>query len=389
MRILYLSGATFPSEVSHTLSIMRMCQAFADAGHDVLLSGLASSDITENPITYYGLKGGFRLELKEAGKRNAILAKLGTLLQSVSMGMHDRQIMKRFEPQIVYSRLTVLQLLFVPRRIPIVFEMHSLGPLGRQGLKGRILSYSLKAKRIRRIIVTTNALRELLLQITPDADVVVARLSAESPVPITEQGVERFKQENLLGRSLHFHVGYTGYLDTTGLRGTEIICRLATSLPDTAFHVVGGKPDIAEYWRKYAESLGHHNNIFFYGHRNPAEIPFFLHCFNIALAPLQYRPSGRAPMGAGMSPLKIPQYMAYRKTIVASDIPAHRELLEHDRTAILVPCDGASKWKEAIVRLRNDQTKCLRLGEEAFRVYNEGFRPEVRVLKILQGLHEK
>jgi len=365
-----------------------MCQAFTDSGHNVLLSGLENKHDTSDPITYYGLKGGFRIELKAERNWVDVLGKLGKLLLSFTMGIHARRIIRRFDPQIVYSRLTVLQLLFVPRKIPIVIEMHSLGPLGRKGIKRRILHYALTAKRIRRIIVTTNVLREFILNMAPDADVVVARLSAEPPVPITDQEVDRFRDEHLLGSMFDFHVGYTGYLDINGLRGTQVICQLAKSMPNTAFHVVGGKPDIVAYWRRYIENSGHHNNIFFYGHRNPSEVPYFLHCFDIVLAPLQYRPSARAPIGAGMSPLKIPQYMAYAKAIIASDIPAHRELLEHDRTALLATYDDALKWKEAIDQLMNSRTKCLRLGDEAFRAYNEGFTPELRVQNILQDTHD-
>ena len=45
--------------------------------------------------------------------------------------------------------------------------------------------------------------------------------------------------------------------------------------------------------------------IFFYGYKNPSMMPYFLNCFNVVLAPLQYRPEARAPLGANMSPLKL------------------------------------------------------------------------------------
>ena len=87
-----------------------------------------------------------------------------------------------------------------------------------------------------------------------------------------------------------------------------------------------------------------------------------------------------------MSPLKIPQYMAYGKAIVASDIPAHRELLRNNETAILVPCYDTLKWKEAINRLINDKMACSKLGRAAYHEYRREFTPEVRVQKILNGV---
>jgi hypothetical protein len=61
VKILYISAAAFPSEKSHSLSIMRVCQALSDAGNEVTLFG-QSSDLKpfeKVPIGFYGLRGGF------------------------------------------------------------------------------------------------------------------------------------------------------------------------------------------------------------------------------------------------------------------------------------------------------------------------------------------
>ena len=64
MKIQYVSGSAFPSEISHTLSKMRMCQAFSDAGHDVLLTAIDSGK-EKDLIKFYGLKGGFKISLQK------------------------------------------------------------------------------------------------------------------------------------------------------------------------------------------------------------------------------------------------------------------------------------------------------------------------------------
>ena len=69
MQILYISGAFFPSEVSHTLSIMRMCQAFVDSGHQVLLTAnLQKACTSKELIEHYGLRGGFAVSLRRIGR---------------------------------------------------------------------------------------------------------------------------------------------------------------------------------------------------------------------------------------------------------------------------------------------------------------------------------
>ena len=117
-----------------------------------------------------------------------------------------------------------------------------------------------------------------------------------------------FRERNLKGVNFKHHVGYTGYLDTIGLRGTDLICRVASSMPKVAFHIVGGEQVVVDYWKGYAEQFNKNDNIYLYGYRKPSDMPSFLSCFDLVLAPLQLKVSNSAPTGMNMSPLKLPQY---------------------------------------------------------------------------------
>lgn len=391
MKILYISGATFPSEVSHTLSKMRMCQAFHDAGHKVALSAVTfnSQDLSSNDVVqYYGLRGGFSLFLKKSKTfwDNKVTRKF--LLRGLFLALHHKRSIEKLMPDIIYSRLTITELMLIPKHLPIIYEMHSLGPLGKGLLSKVLFKYILKVKNFKRIIVTTNILADLLREQLPNIEIVVARLSAEEPINIDNKQLYQFKIDNLLGLSFEQHVGYTGYLDKVGLRGTEIICQSAAKMPETAFHVVGGEPEIVDHWKQYAEKVNPHNNIFFYGYRNPSEMPYFLECFNVVLAPLQHRPCARAPIGANMSPLKLPQYMAYKKAIVASDLPAHREVLVDEETALLVQCDDIDAWLTAIKKLLDNPALCMQMGEDGRDTYLNDYTPEGRVKTILRGVEK-
>jgi glycosyltransferase involved in cell wall biosynthesis len=189
-----------------------------------------------------------------------------------------------------------------------------------------------------------------------------------------------------MGTHFKHHVGYTGYLDNYGLRGTDIICKVAAQTPEAAFHIVGGAPDIVKHWQRFSEQYNQYDNIFFYGYRNPEEMPYFLSCFDVVLAPLQFRPLLRAPTGQNMSPLKLPQYMGYEKAIVASDIPSHQEVLKNNHNAILVPCDDVSRWSEAINNLLEDQDLRMIMGANAKDAYYSEFTPQLRVERILENI---
>jgi len=87
-----------------------------------------------------------------------------------------------------------------------------------------------------------------------------------------------------------------------------------------------------------------------------------------------------------MSPLKIPQYMGYAKAIVASDILAHREILKHNETALLVHADDVSEWVENIKLLLLNPAKRVDMEQKARQHYESGFTPKIRVKRILNGI---
>jgi glycosyltransferase involved in cell wall biosynthesis len=375
-----------PSEISHSLSMMRVCQAFTDCGHDVALTGRSSGVKNADPFSYYGLRGGFRVVVNAVGGLwdNRVTRRL--LIPGLVLAWKTRRLLKSFDPDMIYSRLTLAELALVPQHLPIVYEMHSLGPLRKTRLQRWAFRRLLKRRNFRRIVVTTDGLAAMMKQEVPHVEVVVARLSAEHPVPVSEEAQVAFRAAHLQGQTFAQHVGYTGNLDTFGLRGTEIICQLAARLPQVAFHVVGGEAQVVDHWRRYAQTHNRQGNIFFYGHRNPAEMPFFLGCFDVVLAPLQGKTSAEAPTGMGMSPLKLPQYLSYGKAIVASDIASHREVLSDGETALLVPDRDVDAWAEAVQTLLGDAALRARLGDKGRSHYRAGFSPEVRVKRILDGL---
>ena len=65
------------------------------------------------------------------------------------------------------------------------------------------------------------------------------------------------------------------------------------------------------------------------------------------------------------SPLKLFEYMAAGRAIVASDLPGWADVLVGGETALLAPPDDTAAWTAAINRLHEDSGLRARLGEEA------------------------
>jgi glycosyltransferase involved in cell wall biosynthesis len=66
------------------------------------------------------------------------------------------------------------------------------------------------------------------------------------------------------------------------------------------------------------------------------------------------------------SPLKLFEYMAAGRPIIASDLPAFREVLRDEENALLVPPENPEALASAAVRLIRDPELSERLARRAF-----------------------
>jgi glycosyltransferase involved in cell wall biosynthesis len=153
-------------------------------------------------------------------------------------------------------------------------------------------------------------------------------------------------------------IGFVGFVRSWhGL--DSVIAGLASERDNPLMRliIVGDGPARLDLERQ-AETLDIRKIVEFTGVQNRQEIPEVIRTFDIALQP-------RAVSYA--SPLKLFEYMASGRAIVAPDQPNIREILTHEETAILFdPNDPPSLWR-AISRLAGDPQLRERLGRAARR----------------------
>jgi len=114
-----------------------------------------------------------------------------------------------------------------------------------------------------------------------------------------------------------------------------------------------------------------------------ATVPALVHEMDVAVAPYPRLP------GFYFSPLKIFEYMAARRAIVASDIGQVAEVLTHRRTALLHPPGSISKMVAHLEELRARPRLRERLAREARRLAVARFtwdRNAARVLATIDTL---
>lgn len=114
-------------------------------------------------------------------------------------------------------------------------------------------------------------------------------------------------------------------------RGVENIIRLAEKIPGAHFCVLGGSEKQKQRYSSMARS-GNLDNIDFIGAVPHSRVPVYLYASDVLLALW----SDRVPTIEYCSPLKVFEYMASGKNIVAHDFKPIREVLAHGYSGFLV-----------------------------------------------------
>ena len=110
------------------------------------------------------------------------------------------------------------------------------------------------------------------------------------------------------------------------------------------------------------------NNIQFMGYISNKNLPKYLFSCDTLLMPYQstLETANHGPdTSEFMSPLKMFEYMASGKPIIASNHDVIKEILVNERNSLLVEPDNISQWCNAIEKLESDSKLGYSLGKIA------------------------
>jgi glycosyltransferase involved in cell wall biosynthesis len=150
--------------------------------------------------------------------------------------------------------------------------------------------------------------------------------------------------------------------------------------PDARFLVVGDGP-AREAWQARARSAGVGAAFVFPGQVPHTEVAAWINAMDVCVAPFV------ADRGEG-SPLKLFDYFACARPVVASDIPAVRHLVDVTGACVAVPPDQPAPLASAVARLLGDAGARARLGAagRAWVVRDHGWDAvAARVLQVCEA----
>jgi glycosyltransferase involved in cell wall biosynthesis len=367
MRVLYFADIRFPLERANGIQTMETCHALAERGHDVrLVVKRDTQPAPRDPFAFYGLpkQESLVIERANAPAGAGIAARVGYL--SFAFG----RVFGRSRADVAMTRdLGVASaLLRVPAtsRPRLVYESHGYAPdvaaalpsmvaTARQASRAKVQRLTRREERVWKgadgyVTITRGLADELRKRFGPRERVAVVadgvRTPASAPTSIPAEPV----------------VAYAGHL--YAWKGVDVLLQALARLPEASGLIVGGhaaEPDLGRV-KELVAQLGIRDRVTFTGLVDPAAV-----AAHLATARVLVLPNPVSAISTHFtSPLKLFEYMAAGRAIVASDLPSIREVLTDDRNALLVTPGDPAALADAIRRVINDRDLAERLARAAF-----------------------
>ncbi len=380
LRILYHHRTAALDGMS--VHIERLVWALRARGHDVRVVGPTSG---ENKA---GGSGGLE---KLSDTLRAILPAAAFELLELAYNIPAYRRLKReaesFKPDILYERnnLYLLAGLWLKRRLglPMILEINA--PLFEERNRFGKLKLKSAARRAERALwrgadaalPVTRVLADMVAKIRGSGDLHVIHNGAD-----LDEAVPQSDLKTRLGLDGKVVLGFVGFVRPW--HGLEWAIRALPRLSANVELLVVGDGPAQESLEREAEALGVNQRVHFVGRIPHQDIASYVQTFDIAL---------QTKAVAYASPLKMFEYMALGRAIIAPDQPNLREILKADVDALLFDPGDETSFFAALERLSRDGDLRIRLGQAARRsvvetpfTWAENAR---RVEMIAQGLLAK
>lgn len=183
-----------------------------------------------------------------------------------------------------------------------------------------------------------------------------------------------------LGSGYAFNVGYAG--SAFKGKGLEVLLACASRLPTIGFHVIG---PAREECQKHGVMGG---NVICHGRKTNVETVSLLKAMDCLLLANQRSVIIRdgSDIGSYTSPLKMFEYMATGRAIVASDLPVLKMALKDGENALLCSPNSPEEFCRKILYLKANPQVGAYLGERNARDFQRAYTWEIRARRILDFL---
>ena len=353
MKIACITTSIVPSKSANSIQAMKVVQALKQSGQDVRLwvPEFESSD-WGTIADVYGLTTEF----------DVIWLPFSPMLKQYDFAIKAVSAAMRWGADVIYTWALQAAVIGRLKGRMTVMEFHDF-PMGRNGPLLFKLYKSFKGRKL--TLCTTRALAEGMeelyrmrfqedeLQIAPNG----TETERYAGLPIPEKARKELDLKD------GFSVGYSGHFYPG--RGMELLTEIARLLPDVNFFWMGGRQEDIKPWQeKLAEQSIH--NVTITGFIPNSRLPLYQAAADVLVMPYGKKISGSSggDISRVINPMKMFDYLAAGRPIIASEVPVFDEILTNE-TAIFCEPENEQDWVKAIKDLQGHPEKRAQMGASA------------------------
>lgn len=375
MRITYVGSPELFQRGASAINVMKMCQALVRIGMEVELV-LPSYNGRINIFEYYNVEPNFKLTTFPSFQDSS----LRHITHGAVSAVYTRLKRENFDLVLTRNMLyTYLSTKFF--KVPTIYDAHH-PPVGKVA---EFIFKSFKdSKYLVRFSTNSQGLADTYLSLgLPKDKLTVAPngvdLERFTGIPAKE---EARRQTGLpVGKKI---VCYSGNLYVG--RGINLLIDVALRMGDVLFVIVGGlEKDIERYM--YVAKIKHAENVIFVGFVPHKSVGLYLSSADVLVMPYtsQMTIKGGTNAVEFTSPIKLFEYMASCRPIVATSLPSIQEILGHESNAVLVEPNSVDSLYYGIKRVLDDDALARSLSLQAMNDVTK-YTWEERAKKILAGI---
>lgn len=353
MKIACITTSIVPSKSANSIQAMKVVHALRQSGQDVRLwvPEFERSD-WETIADVYGLTTKFDVLWLPFSRR---LKQYDFAVKAICASV-------RWDADVIYTWALQAAVLGKLLGKTTVMEFHDF-PMGRNGPVLFNLYKGFKGKKL--TLCTTRALAagieerfkmrfaEDELQIAPNGT--DTERYANLPLPGEARKQLEIKDGFTVGYSGHFYPG----------RGMELLIEIARLLPEVNFLWLGGRQEDLLPWQETLSELSIHN-VTVTGFIPNSRLPLYQAAADVLVMPYgkKISGSGGGDISRVINPMKMFDYLAAGRPIIASEIPVFHEILT-DETAVFCEPENGQDWAGAIKNLQENPEKRAQMGKRA------------------------
>ncbi len=363
------------------IQVFSMCNAFVKAGYNVTLAMQKNKGFEKNSKNFINnsFKDGIDFQIETWNQMSTNL-----FLNRIIVKSKIIKIVKEAKPDIIFSRDSYILNALTKLNIPIIYESHNSKLHTGQKILNKFLEKRLLSASNSKNLICFFSISEALSKYWGQKGIPQKKLFSWHD-GFNSSLFKKYIKKNTARSKLNLPINKKIITYTGGLypnRDIENIIYLAKEFPDVIFLVIGGPENNRRNFEKLSlkENV---KNINFVGFIEHTMIPHYLYASDVLLALW----SSKVPTINYCSPLKIFEYMAAGRTIIAHGFPTIREVLNNEFDSFLCEPDNFDSLKSTLRKvLENNNSAYGKMARaKAFKQYSW----DKRVFELIKFIQNK